>query len=129
MEMLMHYSKERNLVVESTSQSRPETGKYKPRGLWAWVEELDHIRSFSLTFTTYVHQIILDPNARILLLSTSAETSTMDWAEVAKEYQGCVAPYKMSLRMVGCIWDAAAVEKTRVALIHYAMVEAPSISS
>lgn len=153
MSKLIHYSHRRVKKVHSVPQhNRPY---FKPSGFWVSVEGNDdgwrewcQAESFGLERLSHEHEVILDDKANILYLKNAADIDEfhakykaptftsdklrdrlyIDWARVAKDYQGIIiAPYCYERRLdsnafwyyawdcaSGCIWDADAIKSVRL---------------
>lgn len=129
--------------------SVPQSGRRgdKPDGLWVSVDGPDDWPTWTReeeycdTTQQYHYRVALADDARILYLGTpeamdafTAEYGApgpdwiIQWAEVAKRYQGIIiAPYQWSRRFElswyygwdcasGCIWDASAIDSVELLL-------------
>lgn len=141
---LSHWSRHSTLTPHSVDQS-PEGRGDKPRGLWVSVDGEDdwpswcHHEGFAEDRLVHRFRITLADDATILTLSDPEALRsftkeydlskpempfwTMDWARLAKEYQGIIiAPYQWYARdffkmtwyytwdvASGCIWDSSAI--------------------
>lgn len=127
---LTHYGRQAVLAVQSTPRSA-QAIDWKPRGFWVSVDEGGHgwahwceSEGFRLAALKVVHDVVLVPDARILLIPDEAafdafaaeygssdlpgrsdRCDRIDWPTVADRYQGIViAPYLWSRRYDGGLW-------------------------
>jgi hypothetical protein len=141
---LFHYAADPVEQINSVAQ-QPVPWR-KPAGLWVSAEtgngdswnDWCRAEDYNLESLATVHEIELRPDANLLWITDEAGVleltgqhglhdmagiATIDWAAVARHYQGIViAPYIRSLRLdprttwyytwdcaSGCIWDADAI--------------------
>lgn len=141
---LKHYAREPHLRFDRRYNYGSRRGDFKPAGFWVSVQGGDDWREWCTSENYHTdllaneHDVILTPEANILLLDTLASVESLatrfprfdsgqmfedypNWRQIAAEYDGLIiAPYQWGARWdvswyyswdcaSGCIWNLDAI--------------------